>query len=74
MTAALASHPERMSGYGSSLDMDPVHTPARYIALLSIHYQVLRCFTDTILLFETHVSFPLFCYARRQVLGAPRTF
>lgn len=53
MTATLASsHPERMSGYGSSLDMDPVHTPARYIALLSIHYRVLRCFTDTIMLSE----------------------
>jgi hypothetical protein len=39
MTATVVSHQERMPSYGSSLDMDSVHTPARYIAMLSIHYR-----------------------------------
>lgn len=33
MTAMVASRQDNMTGFNSSLDMDDVHTPARYIAL-----------------------------------------
>lgn len=33
MSAMVASRQDNMSGFNSSLDMDDVHTPARYIAL-----------------------------------------
>lgn len=48
MTAVVAQRRDTMPGFNSSLDMDTVHTPARYIALFSIT-------TGGLSVFELHV-------------------